>query len=261
MPRWWLVVTVFWACGDDGGGTKPPDAAMRDAAMADTDAPAFNCMTSPTAGTHKLFLQFEGVMLTKGTTSAPLNQISFFNDTVMSATIPVWKAAVADRADQIASIVCNVREVLFPFDVEVVTTRPASGDYDMVVFGGEPGDLGFQTGTGTAYAAVSGIDCPNANRTDVAVIFERAINGGFNTTSALDSSIFAGAFVGSVNGLSPSKQPTNCLCNVSSSEAVSCNYMQMCSYSTAAPVAQGGCSTQMTENQIAKLVTAYGARM
>jgi hypothetical protein len=67
------------------------------------------------------------------------------------------------RADVIAGLVSNTREILAPFAVEITTTRPA-GDHLMVV---------LAAGTGTLYGLVRH-DCDNAVRNDVVILFDPA---------------------------------------------------------------------------------------
>lgn len=262
MSKLWVVTMLMMMCGCGDGGAETPDAHSV-SVDAPADAPQFSC-TSPSAGTHKIFLAFEGITFTSATTSdAALNAASFLAPMATTAVIPAWKAATSDRATQIASIVCSMRQSLFTFDVELVTTRPATGDYEMIVFGGQGNDLGYNFGSNTTLTSFAGLDCMNANQRDVAWVAEHPISNIADASSAADSASFAVAVLGVGDGLAASKDPRNCMCNISSPEFTSCDTTTPCSFTTMSMIPQGGdfCTTgAATQDQIAKLVTQYGPR-
>ena len=132
---------VFGACGDDGGNQPALDAAP-----IPVDAEVLTPCTSTggAGGTHKLFLNFESQELTPGENDATLNRSSIVTETVTS---PPFFDGVATRDDIITLVVDNVTTILAPFDIEVVTTRPAAGPYTMIVLGGTPDDLGLAPGS------------------------------------------------------------------------------------------------------------------
>lgn len=127
MARRLLCVTLaalaLAACGDNGG-TVDSGAPQRDAGPDATTA-------APTV----LYLAFDGATLTKGTDD-PVADVSLLIRPG-GATVPPWRAAAPDRAARVAAVAAGVTAVLAPYNVDVVTTRPAAGPYDMVVFGGE----------------------------------------------------------------------------------------------------------------------------
>jgi hypothetical protein len=133
--------------GGDGGGGGQGDAAP--------DAPA--CFNG-----RVVYLAFEGVALTQaGTSDATTNQASWIG--VSTANVPKYHANDANRMGQIQSITAGVTAHLASFPITVVTQRPTSGPYVMVVFGGTNQDVG------SVYTyATSEHDCGDAVKSDVA---------------------------------------------------------------------------------------------
>jgi hypothetical protein len=106
--------------GDDGG--MPP----HDGGMPLPDAPP------PGTPTKAVFMNFEGVAVTHAAVDdATLNRSSVVS---VSATLPRYLKNDQMRATKIASIVSEVRQILAPYNVVIVTTRPPSGTYHMMVF-------------------------------------------------------------------------------------------------------------------------------
>jgi hypothetical protein len=85
-----------------------------------------------------LYLSFDGETIQPTT---PGNDNSAMN---LSSIVSAQKTAapylnnVATRADTITQIVSETKARFAPFDVAIVTDRPTSGDYFMLVFTGEP---------------------------------------------------------------------------------------------------------------------------
>jgi len=263
MYRFVSACALLAACGDSGTTVDAqtyfdarPDVAI--------DAPfTFNCATAPTAGTHKLFLQFEGATLTRGASDAVMNRFSGVAGSVSSATVPAWRATAPDRAAQIHDVVCDIRESMYPFDVEVVTTRPTFGDFDMIVFGGSFPDLGYAPSPGTFIFSLTTQDCNNANQRDVAWVTEHPSGADMLTT--IETANYAVAALGQDNGLGASKSATNCMCNLFAGDFGSCNNTEVCKFSmTSEFKANGGnvCSRPgAIENQVVRLYSLYGARL
>src|SRR5512142_1063573 len=118
------------AAGCSSSHHAAPDAAP-DADLLHCPAPV-----DPTApGTHTVFVNFDGVTLTKGNCNdATTNCTSLV---VQDQTVvPPWLDGNADRANDIAAIMTVARTAVAPYSIDLVTTRPASGDYKMIVVGG-----------------------------------------------------------------------------------------------------------------------------
>jgi len=163
--RWAIILSLaLCACearvGGNGGGVDArsggDDASSPDdAAMVGTDAPA--CFNG-----RVVFLNFEGQALTKGTSDAKTNHASWMQ--ITSGTAPKYHAASATRTADIQAIVDAITLQLSSFPITVVTTRPLTGDYMMIVYGGTPAQVGSRFN-----GAVQQLDCGDATaRNDVA---------------------------------------------------------------------------------------------
>lgn len=173
-----------------GGGSGSIDAP----AMVSIDAPGSACFNG-----RVVFLNFDGVTLTQAMTDdATLNQASWIG--VATATIPVYHSANTDRATQIAQITSDVQTILGGFPITVVTTRPATGPYVMIAFGGNS-----QT-VGTIYSgAASYHDCGDLVKSDVGWV-----DGSVSIDKASDNAVGA---IGWALGLQGTNDPTDCMCN------------------------------------------------
>jgi hypothetical protein len=151
MKQMAWVVTVLAAagCGDDGA--KTVDAAI--------DAPTMcAAKTAPLApGVHKIYLNFDGITLTKGADNSATNTSDLL--VMDSITVPAYVATgnATTRQGRIDLIVDYVQRTLAPYSVDVVTERPAAGSdpYMMCVIGGKPEDFGFPAMVG----ALAGQKC------------------------------------------------------------------------------------------------------
>jgi hypothetical protein len=120
-----VIAIAVAACGDHGDGGGAVDAAGSvDAAPATT----------------VVFLNFDGAALTKGFPDDPVNNVSGLIRPP-GHTVPPWRDGMVGRDASIAAVSAGVRSILAPYDVEVVTQRPAAGPYEMIMFGGHARDL------------------------------------------------------------------------------------------------------------------------
>jgi len=157
-----------------------------------TDAPA--CFNG-----RVVFLSFEGESLTRALVSdAKTNRASWME--IGSGTAPPYKAGVQNRAVEIQAIIDGVRAQLSSFPITVVTTRPLTGDYVMIVYGGQPGQVGSEFG-----GAVQELDCGDAVRNDVAWISD-------NVGSVQRIVNFSVGAIGFGLGLTATLDPTDCMC-------------------------------------------------
>jgi hypothetical protein len=263
MRSTWLLLLCMAGCGDDGatpvdapGGDGPADSAP--------DAPGFNCATA-SSGTHKVFLALDGVTLTRAAVSdAPMNKTVLITGSAQMATIAPWRMGDANRGAQIQEVVCAVRQSLARFDVDVVTSRPASGAYEMIVIGGKATDFGIAVPANTAVAMVATNDCMNNNQLDVGWVAETpAPSMPAVTLPPIDTANLAVAALGIGDGLAASKSVTNCMCPAGSNEPQNCSGTNACELTNASPIPSGGnyCNAPgATEDQIAKLTARYGLR-
>jgi hypothetical protein len=112
-----------------------------------------------TAAPHVLYLNFDGATIQKSaTTSDAAKNISFLG----GGTIPPFPGDVAARK-KVTDIVAKAFKA---YNVQVVTVRPATGDYHMGVIGGHAADIGV-----VKTAGVSPFDCGNAGQRDIFFVF------------------------------------------------------------------------------------------
>jgi hypothetical protein len=87
------------------------------------------------SGNNVLFLNFEGVTLNDSfTDDARVNDSGMGNVVVPAFKLPT--GAKFTRQQGIDSIVDRIRSFYKAFDLSIVTTRPATGNYTMIAFGG-----------------------------------------------------------------------------------------------------------------------------
>lgn len=178
------------ACGGGGGGGGGPDARSVDAAHPDAAA---SC--------HILFLNFDGVILTAGADHAPTNVSSIVSG--QSPMIPAFRVTSGTRLQTIQAFQSQIQTALAPYGVAVTTTRPTSGDYDMIVFGGAPADIGAPSGV--VAMAPSSPGC-TGTADGIAFIFDA---GGFPDAELGNLAI--GAY-GLVHSVPMSTVPSDCMC-------------------------------------------------
>lgn len=116
------------------------------------------------------------------------------------------------------AIVDQITSTLAPFDVDIVTTRPTSGDYSMIVIGGEGPDLGLPQGT-LAVSSFGGCDTVVPRR--VSFAFDNT-SGNPLPTYVIGSLAVGGYLLGL--GLPTSDLAGDCLCW----ESPSCTFTAAC---------------------------------
>jgi hypothetical protein len=223
-----------------GGGTTFFDSAVQQ--QIDAQAPA--C-----ANGRKVYLNFDGVTLTQATTSDSLtNKAAWITNT--SAVVPAYHTGVAGRDAEITSIVDGVKARLSALPLEIVTTRPASGPYVMVVFGGNNTANGGTIGSQYAYGT-SDHDCGDTLKNDVAWVADLPA-----TTYAPDLAIGA---LGWAVGLNGTNDPNGCMCGWANSCAEASAVACTLSASIASTTSSGNttCANQNPQNEIAALSTGF----
>ena len=176
-----------------------PDAALDDGGnVIDIDA-ASDGATTATCSSRVVYLNFEGVTLTKGASDATTNHASWMQ--ISSGTAPPYHQGNANRQAQIDAITSGVRTQLASFPITVVTTRPATGKYVMIVLGGSANQVGSRFGS-----AVDQLDCGDIQPNDVAWISDN-VSG---TQHIVNNAIGA---IGFGLGLTATTNPNDCMCS------------------------------------------------
>lgn len=149
---------------------------------------------------RKVYLSFGGESLMRAAASnAKLNQASWM--TIANGAAPPYLQGNAGRDAAIAQITSDLTQRLAAFDIEVVTTRPTSGDYMMIIYGGQANQVGSNFG-----GAVQELDCNDAfARNDVAWVSDgvRPLNLVVN---------FSMGAIGFGLGLTATNDPAGCMC-------------------------------------------------
>jgi hypothetical protein len=159
-----IAALVLAGCAQPGGEvawTAPQiNMRQRDFVMArhvDRVAPE-----PQASGNNVLFLNFLGVTLSAGTDDAPINVSELFNAGTVAVPPfqlpPNAKFTLQQAKD---SVTDRLKSFYKPFDVQIVTTRPASGNYTMIAVGGKNTLIPGLSGA----AGVSPLDCDATTQT------------------------------------------------------------------------------------------------
>ena len=147
-----------------------------------------------------VYLHVDRIALTKGAEDATTDTSS-----AIEGTLSPYLAGEADRAGRIAGLTTALEEIVAPFHVDIVTTRPDSPRYDMIVIAGTPEEVGLSAGTG----GVSDVDCGNAIPNKIVVVFGNAFPAGFDGNLMASLAV---AGLGVSQGLPSSDLGDDCLC-------------------------------------------------
>ncbi|MBC7976639.1 MAG: hypothetical protein H7138_16825 [Myxococcales bacterium] len=202
------IAVLLGACGveiSNGGAARVGDAGAGDASTVDASLPIVggdagtDAAPVTTCGRRTLFLSFDGQTLQRGTSDATLNQASWMQ--IAQGTAPRYRANDAGRDAKITAIVDGVRAQLLAFPITVVQTRPTSGEYMMIVLGGQPNQVGSAFGV-----AVNTLDCDDSEHNDVAWVDDDV------APSQRVVNIVIGA-IGLGLGLTAVNDPNDCMCS------------------------------------------------
>jgi hypothetical protein len=190
-----------------------------------------------------VFLNFDGQKLTRGASDATLNQASWM--TIDTGTAPAYLAGNTGRDAAIMRIVDGVRSQLSQFPITVATTRPTTGSYVMIVFGGDASLVGSSFG-----GAVNQLDCGDLHPNDVAWISD-----GVTGQRAINTAIGA---IGFGLGLTATLDPRDCMCSWDNS----CRANNNVACRLGAPIdrdpdARQKCQGQTTQDEVATFRTAF----
>lgn len=232
-----LVSCLVSGCGDS---SSSPDAARLPDAATRCSAPTADAAH---AAMHVLYVASEGLTLTKGScddATTSCTSLIARDQTV----VPQFLAGVADRTTYRDQVLTTVRAQLAPYSIDVVTDRPASGDYDMIVLGGDATLFG-------AGAGVVGLSSPPG-----CVLQPRAIALAFDL-GKIQPFLYADellSFTGQFAGLALSTQTNDCMMQDQAPTAV-CNFGAM-----AATKSGFDCGRTPTQDEPELLTSALGCR-
>lgn len=252
--RCWTVLLpmVLIACG--GGGQSPPDAVAHDAPRVDgAISPQLDAhVGQATALTHTLYINTEGVAIAPGLDDAITNKSSVV---AAAQTLKPWLMTDAARLTKITNLVTEVQAILLPYDVAIVTTRPASGSYDMLVItDNTSASVGLPAGAGGTTPATC-----NATPAVVSFLFGPSYSSSPDLTVRHTFATLAVAMFAIEAGIPGSNVAQDCMCYAGAS----------CPATLTAPCTIGGAgiaidsllpcaATGTTMNEGAAFLAAYG---
>jgi len=160
------LCTILVGCGEAGPTVVPdPESDMVDIPGAVLLASAGGQRRTFGTTTTVLYVNFDGAQITKSSTSDATTNSSFIG----GGTVPPFDGDQATR-DQVVALVTQLYDA---YNIQIVTSRPASGDYDMALVGGTPADLGLTYSSNVA--GVAPMDCDDKLPRDIAFIFSDSI--------------------------------------------------------------------------------------
>jgi hypothetical protein len=245
------VIALVAGCGAQLGTSSNNNQAQPDASNGSNSGPIVDApVNSPDAPAAPLcannrvvYLSFEGETLTQGATDSTQNHVSWIG--VATATVPAFRPGLTNRATEIQNIVDGVKSRLAGTPIQVVTTRPATGPYVMIVFGGSNQDVGSQY----TYAT-SDHDCGDLVKNDVGWV-----------SDAPSLSYVPDLVVGAIGwglGLQGTNDPGDCMCgwaNGCSSNPGACSLSP--SIATTPSSGNTTCAGQNPQNEVAAFSTQF----
>jgi hypothetical protein len=207
--------------------------------------------TQPATCARSVYLNFDGVTITQATASdATQNRASWLTTT--SSAIPPYHQGSGTRTADITTITNGVKSRLANTPINVVTQRPTSGPYVMVVFGGErTGDGGT---VGTIYSqATNEHDCGDIVKSDIGWVSDTV-----SVSYAQDLAIGA---IGWGVGLNGTNSGDDCMCgwanNCDSNNGACTLASSIASTTSASPATT--CANQNPQNEVAAFSTKFCA--
>jgi hypothetical protein len=256
MLRLLVAVTALTACdaritgggannGDDDDDVDASVQSQIDAATLLPDAPPVDagpvCLATQA---RSVYLNFEGQALARATTSdATQNQAAWMNKA--NGTAPAYRAGSGNRAADIQQITDGMKAALVGLNVNVVTTRPATGPYMMIVFGGTAQNIGSNYS-----GAVQQLDCGNLVVNDVAWVADavtpnqRVIN-------------FALGAIGFGVGMTATNNSNDCMCGWANGCQQTTNQCTFGNAINTDPGATQTCPNQATQNEQQSIQQAF----
>jgi len=158
-----LATLVLFAAAQPGPWLPPPPRLPAQAALKTRNA---------SSGTKILYLNFNGGTVYNdmtGCSNAGLG-CSFIVSLSGMIRYPSFRGTAAQKQ----LIIDLVKAYYEPFDVQIVTDKPASGEYSMNMVGGTP-DVIFGTGNGTGIVGIAPLDCNDLNAHDLSFTFSQVV--------------------------------------------------------------------------------------
>ena len=237
-----LALALCGACSAQISDARGPALGGSDVDV-DAGAPEPDAAVAAACTRRTVYLDFDGQALTQGATDATRNQAHWM--TRPQGIAAPYRAGDGNRDAAIQTIVDGVRAQLAQFPITVSRTRPSTGSYVMIVFGGDATTVGSAFG-----GAVNELDCGDKAPNDVAWISDSV--GG---QRAINSAIGA---IGFGLGLTATSDPRDCMCGWDNDCRASNN--QPCRLGSPIardPEANQLCADLSPQDEVAALRTAF----
>ena len=217
-------------------------------------------------GTYKVYLNTEGVTVTKGN-GCDNSRIDCSLIVVADNTmVPPFLPGNAGRRPFIDAIVAKAQAALAPYSIDIVTVRPTTGDYEMMVLGGDGATIAGCTGCG-GVSPYAGCGRGLSNRNHISFIFDFGMElmpDGSGDIEYYASNILSE--LGAVVDLVPTTVGDDCMCRFDAG----CGNRApgtMCTFGTNVPTTTGlepsgapyNCNIS-PQDEPAQLKKAFGCR-
>ena len=207
--------------------------------------PIGDASTAPACTRRSVYLNFEGQKLTRGPSDAVLDQASWMMARDQGTALP-YQLTNLDRLAAIKTIFDGIRGQLARFPIDVTTTRPMSGNYVMIVFGGRARAVGSNFTD-----AVNELDCGDIRPNDVAWISDSVSPPQRVINTAIGA-------IGFGLGLTATSDPKDCMCgwdnDCLSDDSAPCT---LGSPIARDPLANQLCPDRTPEDEVAAFRTAF----
>ena len=173
---------------------------------------------------QQVYVHFDRITIVEGAEDATVD-----TSTAFGGILTRYRDAAADRDTRIADTLAAMAAIVEPFRLDVVTTRPEVGRYDMIVIAGSPAEAGMPAGQG----GVAAVDCENAIPNKLVVIFGNGFPDGFLPDQMASLAI---AGLGTSQGIASTNVANDCLCW----SGIACTPTELCTFGGAGTAIAGG---------------------
>jgi hypothetical protein len=136
--------------------------------------PASSGMTLVADYRLTIYLNFDGASLSQGPSDSKNNRTELIASASLAYPAMGSWTKLGGRDKGVSDIIAELKLLFMKVGVELVTTRPASGDYTMAMIGGDGSGV---VASGGDAVGISPLDCKNSNKNDIVLIFAEKLGG------------------------------------------------------------------------------------